>query len=242
VGISPRAVQDRHPSAQPTALAALQVSAPHRSRTSYSRRTRLSTAITAAVGPPSLQPAPSRARGVADEMPVRQRRQVCVGRREPAECGCSTPEAVTSTRWPLRTRCRRLDRATRVTALPTERQPAGRGRGLLVIVRTDTVERADRIVLGGPLAGGPVVLGGARQIGADCRIAVAIRASRRLELDHSCGSSCAQQRSSLTRTAAVSVACLLAARTASTRGLARAPTPANWPGRRLPRSWPRVTS
>jgi hypothetical protein len=28
--------------------------------------------------------APSRARGVADEMPVRQRRQVCIGRREPA--------------------------------------------------------------------------------------------------------------------------------------------------------------
>jgi len=27
--------------------------------------------------------APSRARGVADEMPVRQRRQVCVGRRGP---------------------------------------------------------------------------------------------------------------------------------------------------------------
>src|ERR1019366_1219505 len=109
-------------------------------------------------------------------------------------------------------------------------------------VRTDTVERADRIVLGDPLAGGRVVLVGARPIGADCRIAVAIRASRRLELDHSCGSSCAQQRSSLTRTAAVSVACLLAARTASTRGLARAPTPANWPSRRLPRSWPRVTS
>jgi hypothetical protein len=28
--------------------------------------------------------APSRARGVADEMPLRLRRQVCVGRREPA--------------------------------------------------------------------------------------------------------------------------------------------------------------
>ena len=30
-----------------------------------------------------LSSAPSRARGVADEMPVRQRRQVCVGPREP---------------------------------------------------------------------------------------------------------------------------------------------------------------
>jgi hypothetical protein len=38
----------------------------------------------------------SRARGVADEMPVRQRRQVCISRREPAERGSSTPQAVIS--------------------------------------------------------------------------------------------------------------------------------------------------
>jgi hypothetical protein len=43
-----------------------------------------------------------RARGLADEMPVRQRTQVCAGRREPAECGSFTPEAVTQVRWPLR--------------------------------------------------------------------------------------------------------------------------------------------
>jgi hypothetical protein len=43
-----------------------------------------------------------RARGLADEMPVRQRTQVCAGRREPAECGFFTPEGVTLAWLPLR--------------------------------------------------------------------------------------------------------------------------------------------
>ncbi len=62
----------------------------------------------------------------------------------------------------------RTARLFRIAA--AEQEPAHQRSALSRLVRTDTVVRHDRF------AGGPVAVGGARQIGVDCRIALAIRA------------------------------------------------------------------
>jgi hypothetical protein len=84
--------------------------------------------------------------GVAVGVPFRQRRGgehgrlEIVGERQPAPLadvrGQAEPASMLrrTGRWLPCTRCRRLVGATRVIALPAERQPAGRGRGLLVVV------------------------------------------------------------------------------------------------------------